>query len=266
MAIASISPAQQKSDSELFAEGRIALDKYKDCPTAKNSFEAESVNAQDSAVWLDYAARASECAGFLDVALSYYERESKKLPATARLIDKIGDLQYRINVQNDRQAQADAQRAEQNAKQAAVQAADGPSLEETLAYINSHSGGITTSVSFEKGVLSTEHFSGDCGRFCHDTTDSVELKVISSLTVGRDGFDCAAGKSDCIDHIRLIKRKNKVVDRYESSFNGIQLIFFNDLDGDQIERLGKAMKRLLFLVDQRYQLEKRQRTAEDPFK
>ena len=112
--------AQQKGDAELFAEGRIALDKYKDCPTANNAFEAESANAQASAVWLDYAARASECAGFLDAALNYYEGESKKLPGTPRLIDIIGDLQYRIKVRNDEIAGQAHMRAEEDARQGAL--------------------------------------------------------------------------------------------------------------------------------------------------
>lgn len=96
--------AQLPSDSELFAQGRVALDKYNDCPSAKRSFEAESVNAQDSAVWLEYTARASECAGYLEAALGYYERESKKLPGTARLIDKVGELRYRIQSLRDQAA------------------------------------------------------------------------------------------------------------------------------------------------------------------
>jgi len=112
--------AQGQSDSEIFAQGRVALDKYKDCTAARGAFEAESPAAKDSAIWLDYAARASECTGDLGLALDYYERELKKLPGTPRLIDKVGDLRYRIQSLQDQAARKAAQEETLVQQQAAL--------------------------------------------------------------------------------------------------------------------------------------------------
>lgn len=102
--------AQQPSDAELFSEGRIALDTYKDCAHARRALDSESAPAKDSPVWLEYAARAAECLGDLETGLSYYEKELAKLPGTPRLIDKIGDLRYRVKITAEQNAQRAAER------------------------------------------------------------------------------------------------------------------------------------------------------------
>jgi hypothetical protein len=102
--------AQQPSDLELFEEGRVALDIHKDCKTAQQAFMAESRTGKDSPIWLDYAARVAECLNDLPTAVSYYELELAKLPGTSRLMDKIGELRYKIQL--DANASADQARAQ----------------------------------------------------------------------------------------------------------------------------------------------------------
>jgi len=112
---------QQRSDADWDAEGLVAMNQYHDCTRAKHAFEQESSVAQASPIWLDQAARASECAGNLTAALDYYGRELKKLPDTPRLVQKVGDLRYKQEVQADQarsQQAAAAEFAEQQRQQA----------------------------------------------------------------------------------------------------------------------------------------------------
>jgi hypothetical protein len=109
--------AQAPSDSDLFAEGRSALETHKDCPRAKQAFDAESAAAKESPIWLEYAARTAECLGDLDAAVALYDKELAKLPGTPRLIDKVGDLRYQLRLRQDSLAQQAAQQIAQQAAQ-----------------------------------------------------------------------------------------------------------------------------------------------------
>jgi hypothetical protein len=93
-----------QSDAERFAEGKAAMN-HKDCVAARRAFESESTEARDSAVWLDAVAQAAECVADLRAALGYYEEEAKRIVASSRLTDKIGELRYQA-----RKAQAAAER------------------------------------------------------------------------------------------------------------------------------------------------------------
>ena len=99
------------------------MNQYHDCVRAKHAFEQESAVARASPVWLDEAARASECSGDLAAALNYYDLELKKLPDTPRLVQKIGDLRYKQYVQAQ-QAQTSQAAAEAAAEQQRQQALD----------------------------------------------------------------------------------------------------------------------------------------------
>jgi hypothetical protein len=109
--------AQQPSDADLDAEGQVAMNQFHDCARAKNAFERESASAQTSPIWLDEVARASECAGNLTSALKYYELELKKLPDTPQLVQKVGELRYKRELQAE-QNQAQQAAAEQQRQQA----------------------------------------------------------------------------------------------------------------------------------------------------
>ena len=123
-----IANAQQPSDADLDAEGQVAMSQFHDCARARSAFERESVSAQGAPTWLDEVARAAECAGDLAGALNYYERELKKLPDTPRLVQKVGELRYKLEVQADQArvqqaaaAEFQRQQQQQNEMQAEAQ-------------------------------------------------------------------------------------------------------------------------------------------------
>jgi hypothetical protein len=117
MVLPRILVGQQTSDADLDAEGQVAMNQFHDCARAKSAFERESASAQASPIWLDEVARASECAGDLTSALKYYELELKKLPDTPRLVQKVGELRYKRELQAE-QNQAQQAAAEQQRQQA----------------------------------------------------------------------------------------------------------------------------------------------------
>lgn len=101
-------PAQ--SDAEKFAEGRIALDNYHDCKRAINALEGVSSEGRKNLLWVYYMAKAHECAGNLEQALSHYEQYNVLAPGQPAILNKIGDLRYRINKLADERVAAEADR------------------------------------------------------------------------------------------------------------------------------------------------------------
>lgn len=95
----------QQPDRERIAEGKAAMN-HGDCPAARRAFESVSANARDAA-WLDLVAQASECTGDLRAALQYYEQEAAQIIASQRLTDKIGELRYQIDKQDETQRAAE---------------------------------------------------------------------------------------------------------------------------------------------------------------
>ncbi|MEW6129588.1 MAG: hypothetical protein AB1757_21285 [Acidobacteriota bacterium] len=85
-----------QTDAHSFAEGRVALDKYKDCPAALKAFEKVSEKGRN-ALWIHYIARTYECLKNYDKALVYYEQYEKFYPGRTEIIDKIAELRYLAN-------------------------------------------------------------------------------------------------------------------------------------------------------------------------
>ncbi|MGA3102195.1 MAG: hypothetical protein ABSD61_10065 [Terracidiphilus sp.] len=104
----------QQNDGELFAEGRIALDKYKDCAASLNALKQVSPEGQKNPMWIYYMAKANECAGNIADALNYYKAYAATNPSP-EITEKIGDLQYKVDQQVERERAAYAQRAAQEA-------------------------------------------------------------------------------------------------------------------------------------------------------
>jgi hypothetical protein len=104
--------AGPSSDGEKMAQGRIALEKYRDCNAARQLFASVSAARRDRPDWLDYAAQSAECAGDLAEALRYYEAEATYIVGSERLADKVADLRYRIG-KEEKERRQEQIRAEQ---------------------------------------------------------------------------------------------------------------------------------------------------------
>lgn len=96
-----------QSDPELFAEGRIALDKYKDCKGAETPLSKVSEAGRQNPVWMSYIARTEECLGNLSSALKHYEDYNKAIPGQIDIINKIGELRYKVRILNQKIASRD---------------------------------------------------------------------------------------------------------------------------------------------------------------
>lgn len=94
--------AQSKEDAQKFAEARIAIDKYKDCPASLKALESISEEGRKNPLWAYYMAKNQECQNNLEAALKYYEQYSALVSADAELIDKIADLRYRVTRNKDK--------------------------------------------------------------------------------------------------------------------------------------------------------------------
>lgn len=107
-AAAAAVPASAQTDADRFAEGRVAFDKYKDCPAARNALEAipNTSPVRQDPIYAFYMARTYECLNALDRALEWYQRYAAKVPPTAETLDKIGDLRYRLQKQRTAETEA----------------------------------------------------------------------------------------------------------------------------------------------------------------
>lgn len=83
-----------QSDGEKFAEGRMAMDKFNDCPAAVKALESVSEAGRQNPLWIAYMAKAYECVGNAKDALTYYEKYNQVVPGNGEIVDKIGELRY----------------------------------------------------------------------------------------------------------------------------------------------------------------------------
>jgi hypothetical protein len=113
--------AHSQTDAESFAEGRVALDRYHDCPNSVAALERVSSGAR-SAFWYAYAGRAYSCVGRLNDAVSAWQAFDRLSPGHPEVVDSIADLRYRLTVRS--QAQAEAERERQAAERQRQAAAD----------------------------------------------------------------------------------------------------------------------------------------------
>jgi hypothetical protein len=154
----------------------------------------------------------------------------------------------------------------------AQQTASGPSLEETIAYINSHSsrthsGSTTVSVSLDTSLLVVQYSlsEGTCNY-------TIPFRVLSQVKAKAHGFGDGTGRvvlesdNDNI-HVRElmphVQDKNQRDTQYDT--NEAVVALFDD--ADQGERLNHALTRLISLLGERYQQTIIQRRdPNDPFK
>jgi hypothetical protein len=118
MVLLAIPPvAAAQSDVDRFTEGRIALDKYKDCPAARKALELVAADSpvRHDPIYAFYMGRTYECVRDLPAAVKWYELYMSKVPATAELLDKMGDLRYRLS--KDLEAKAKDEEAKAKKRQ-----------------------------------------------------------------------------------------------------------------------------------------------------
>jgi hypothetical protein len=91
-----VSAILAQTDAEHFAEGRIALDKYKDCATSLRALQQVSASGQQNPMWVYYMAKANECLGNRRNAIAFY-RAYARTNSSPEITEKIGDLQYQLD-------------------------------------------------------------------------------------------------------------------------------------------------------------------------
>jgi hypothetical protein len=166
----------------------------------------------------------------------------------------------------------------------AQQVTDGPSIEDTITYINSHSAPrhdrYLLSASLDKNLLILQHTEPNmCGDGCDRTlSTTIPFRVISHVTAyistapGGTGaiwlhcpqYQTADGFNyeNCM-HFRLVTSHPSKEEK-ENDRGGIEAVPFDDLD--QANRLQHALTHLFTLLNQRYQQQIQQRDPNDPFK
>jgi tetratricopeptide (TPR) repeat protein len=104
----SVSIAQ--SDAEKFAEGRVAFDKYKDCPAALKALEGVSQQGRSEPLWVYYMAQTHECLGNIEAALDYYQKYNALVPGQIPVIEKMADLRYKLSKAREARVKAEEER------------------------------------------------------------------------------------------------------------------------------------------------------------
>jgi len=111
----------QDNDTMNFAEGRIAFEKYHDCPAALKALNRVSSNGQNEPAWIYLSAKVNDCTGNLDRALDLYAAYDKLMPNQPEVVNAIADLRYRIDKKKELVAKnaaiAAAQQQQEQARQ-----------------------------------------------------------------------------------------------------------------------------------------------------
>ena len=87
-------PLHGQTDQELFAQGRIAFDRYNDCRGALNALGRVSQALRNDSLWVLYMAKTHECLQNYGQAIRYYRRYNDLAPGRTEIIDKIGEMLY----------------------------------------------------------------------------------------------------------------------------------------------------------------------------
>jgi hypothetical protein len=237
-----------QSDAELFAEGRLAFDKYKDCAAAEKALTAVSADGQNSPLWLSYMARTEECLGKLSNAINYFQHYNEAVPGQVEIINKLADLRYQLSKQQEQLAQHEALVQEAIRKQEewsstarmAAQRREHAKqrLAQTVSALNSlfsqkasYASGL--SVVVDESCNLTIKWGYKDGKTT--ATESASLTEMAPHRVRFNGtefflgYECAAG-SKCVHHVNYLKKKEL------SSFDGsITLAFTVPTEADQRE-------------------------------
>lgn len=86
-----------QTDAEKFAEGRVALDKFKDCPAALKALETVSEEGRKNPLWAFYMAKVHECLSNNEEAIEYYKKYDALIPGQVEILEKIVEIRYQSN-------------------------------------------------------------------------------------------------------------------------------------------------------------------------
>ena len=110
------------TDSDKFAEGKIAFDKYEDCPASQDAFLSVSAEGRQNPLWNYYIAQTYECLKKYDIAIKYYEAYNQSVPGQPAISDKLADLRYNLKKQKAEDEARKAVKEKDAADKAAVEA------------------------------------------------------------------------------------------------------------------------------------------------
>src|SRR5258708_3784725 len=80
-----VTASAQQSDAEKFGEGRLALEKHKDCPGAHDALSSVSSEGQKEPMWIFYMAETEECLQNYDRALDLYKQYDGVVPGQQKI-------------------------------------------------------------------------------------------------------------------------------------------------------------------------------------
>jgi hypothetical protein len=164
----------QKSDTDNFAEGRVAFDKYHDCSAALDALGRVSQEGRAEPLWVFYVAKVLDCLNNLPEALKYYKQYDQLVPNQPEIADAIADLNYRIGKKEaaDRVQAADSQKRQEAeaARQAQRNNLSGDWLSESSStiYVITGSGKGTICVKAKSPGPQSPYSIGqlvDCGEY-----------------------------------------------------------------------------------------------------
>ena len=87
-------PASAQSDTELFAEARIAFDRFNDCQAAKAALTQMSTGSKSDAMWIIYMGNTHYCLKEWDQALQRFSQYDRMVLNQQEVLDKIGEIRY----------------------------------------------------------------------------------------------------------------------------------------------------------------------------
>jgi len=121
-----------QTDAVKFAEGRVALDNFKDCRAALNAFESIPAGSgtRNDPIYALYMSKAYECVENLDAAVNWYTFFSERVPQTPDVINKLGELRYRLQKQREQSVAREQQRLEEEERAEAARAAAASAVHE----------------------------------------------------------------------------------------------------------------------------------------
>lgn len=91
---ASIETLSANDYQDNMIKGKLALEKYKDCPSAFETFSSVSEIGQNKSEWVLYMAKTTECLGKYEDAYGYYGKYEKMAPNNANIHEKVLEMQY----------------------------------------------------------------------------------------------------------------------------------------------------------------------------
>lgn len=147
------------------------------------------------------------------------------------------------------------------------QTTDGPSLTETIAYINSHDSTAKLSLSPDANTVQIERDVRPCGRgnkFTCGVFTSFPASQVQYMTVRDDfpTFECPERGPDCMDVVRI----SGSGDSNRSDNFGQAVSIGGSEDPEMNLRMVRALRRFLALLNEHYQTElRKKRDPNDPF-